>query len=346
MKAFTVTEIGHVELEDAPTPVVASPSDAVIRVTTTSICGSDLHLVHGALPSAPPYQLGHEYVGVVEAIGDAVTSLSVGDRVVGPAAPWCGTCANCRMGQIQACLRGGVFGSSPVFGGLSGAMSEQMRIPFADTVLSRIPDGVSDEQALLLGDVVPTGMTAVSHALAAPGGVLVVLGCGPVGLSAVVTAKLFGPAQVIAVDRVASRLSVAAELGATLTVDASTQDVAEVIMEATGGRGADGVVEAVGLPATIQQACDLVTVGGRIAVVGISAGAVELPMPQLLFKNVSLWTGLGHLGNIDTLLDLVARGVIDPTPMITDRTSLGDIETAFERFSDPANGVVKYAIEV
>lgn len=346
MKTLTVTEIGHVELEDAPVPTIASPSDAVVRVTMTSICGSDLHLVHGALPSAPPYPLGHEYVGVVEEVGDAVASLSVGDRVVGPAAPWCGSCERCRAGQIQACLRGGVFGSSSVFGGLSGAMSERMRIPFAETVLSRIPDEVSDEQALLLGDVVPTGMTAVSHALAAPGGVLVVLGCGPVGLSAIVTAKLYGPSQVIAVDRVAGRLAVAAKLGATLTIDASTEDVGAAVLAATGGRGAEGIVEAVGLPATIQQACDLVRVGGRIAVVGISAGATELPMPQLLFKNVSLWTGLGHLGTIDTLLDLVARGVIDPTPMITDRAHLDDIATAFERFSDPANGVVKYAITV
>ena len=346
MKSFTVTELDHVALQDAPDPVIAEPSDVVIRVTMTSICGSDLHLVHGALPSAPPYPLGHEYVGVVAEVGAAVTSLSVGDRVLGPAAPWCGSCARCRAGQIQACLRGGVFGSSSVFGGLSGAMSERMRVPFADVVLSRIPDVVSDEQALLLGDVVPTGMTAVSHALAAPGGVLVVLGCGPVGLSAIVTAKLFGPSQVIAVDRVASRLAVATQLGATLTVDASTQDVAAIVAEATGGRGADGVVEAVGLPATIQQACELVTVGGRVAVVGISAGGTELPMPQLLFKNVTLWTGLGHLGEMDTLLDLVARGVIDPTPMITDRTTLAEIGTAFERFSDPANGVVKYAITV
>lgn len=346
MKSFTVTEIGRVALEDAPAPTIITPSDALIRVTMTSICGSDLHLVHGALPSAPPYPLGHEYVGVVEEVGAGITSLAPGDRVVGPAAPWCGSCANCRAGQIQACLRGGVFGSSSVFGGLSGAMAQYMRIPFADTVLSRIPDAVTDEQALLLGDVVPTGMTAVSHALTAPGGVLVVLGCGPVGLSAVLTAALYGPAQVIAVDRVPARLAVAAKLGATLTVDASTEDVAEIVTAATGGRGADGVVEAVGLPATIQQACELASVGGRVAVVGISAGGTELPMPQLLFKNLTLWTGLGHLGGIDRLLELVARGVLDPTPMITDRAALADIEAAFERFSDPSNGVVKYAISV
>lgn len=346
MKSFTVAEIGRAELQDAAEPGILMPTDALIAVTTTSICGSDLHLLHGALPSAPPYGLGHEYVGVVQEVGAAVTGIAVGDRVVGPAAPWCGSCAHCRAGQIQACLRGGVFGSDPTFGALSGAMAERMRIPFADGVLSRIPDGVTDEQALLLGDVVPTGMTAVSHALAAPGGTLLVLGCGPVGLSAVVTAKLFGPAQVIAVDRIASRLAVAEALGATRVIDASSEDVSAVVREATGGRGVDGVVEAVGLPVTIQQACDLVAVGGRVAVVGISAGGTELPMPQLLFKNVTLWTGLGHLGGIGTLLDLVARGVIDPTPMITDRAPLADIESAFARFSDPSSGVVKYAISV
>jgi alcohol dehydrogenase len=346
MKALVLDEGGAVSLQQVPNPEVTDAGDAVVRVTQTSICGSDLHLMHGALPSKPPYVLGHEYVGVVTEVGAGVHGLAVGDRVVGPAAPWCGACAMCRNGQIQLCQRGGVFGSGPTFGGLGGAMAEFLRVPHADTVLSKIPDGVSDEQALLLGDVISTGMTGVRHALAGPGGVLVVIGCGPVGLSAVHTARLFAPAEIIAVDRVPGRLRVAEQLGATRTIDASSEDVAAIVGELTGGRGADGVVEAVGLPATIAQAVDLAGVGGRIAVVGITAGPVELPMPQMLFKNLTLWTGLGDLGHLDMLLDQVARGVLDPSPMITDRVGLDDLVGAIDRFSDPANGVVKYAVSV
>lgn len=346
MKALVLDEGGAISLQQVPDPEVADAGDAVVKVTSTSICGSDLHLMHGALPSKPPYVLGHEYVGVVTAVGAGVHGIAVGDRVVGPAAPWCGACAMCRRGQIQLCQRGGVFGSGPTFGGLGGAMAEFLLVPHADTVLSKIPDGVTDEQALLLGDVVSTGMTGVRHALAAPGGVLVVIGCGPVGLSAVHTARLFAPAEVIAVDRVPARLRVAEQLGATRTIDASTEDVAAIVGELTGGLGADGVVEAVGLPVTIAQAVDLAGVGGRIAVVGIAPGGVELPMPQMLFKNLTLWTGLGDLGHIDMLLDQVARGALDPSPMITDRVGLDDIVGAIDRFSDPANGVVKYAVSV
>lgn len=346
MKALVLDEGGAISLQQVPDPELADAGDAVIRVTSTSICGSDLHLMHGALPSKPPYVLGHEYVGVVTQVGAGVHGFAPGDRVVGPAAPWCGACAMCRRGQIQLCQRGGVFGSGPTFGGLGGAMAEFLRIPHADTVLSKIPDGVTDEQALLLGDVVSTGMTGVRHALAAPGGVLVVLGCGPVGLSAVHTARLFAAAEVIAVDRVPGRLRVAEQLGATRTIDASSEDVAAIVGELTGGLGADGVVEAVGLPVTIAQAVDLTGVGGRVAVVGIAPGSVELPMPQMLFKNLTLWTGLGDLGHIDVLLDQVARGTLDPSPMITDRVPLDDIVGAIGRFSDPANGVVKYAVSV
>jgi alcohol dehydrogenase len=346
MKALVLDEGGAVSLQQVPNPEVTDAGDAVVRVTQTSICGSDLHLMHGALPSKPPYVLGHEYVGVVTEVGAGVHGLAVGDRVVGPAAPWCGACAMCRNGQIQLCQRGGVFGSGPTFGGLGGAMAEFLRVPHADTVLSKIPQGVTDEQALLLGDVISTGMTGVRHALAGPGGVLVVIGCGPVGLSAVHTARLFAPAEIIAVDRVPGRLRVAEQLGATRTIDASSEDVAAIVGELTGGRGADGVVEAVGLPVTIAQAVDLAGVGGRIAVVGITAGPVELPMPQMLFKNLTLWTGLGDLGHLDMLLDQVARGVLDPSPMITDRVGLDDLVGAIDRFSDPANGVVKYAVSV
>jgi alcohol dehydrogenase len=343
MKALVLEEIGRIVRSTVPDPELQDDNDVILQITGTSICGSDLHLMHGALPSEPPYVLGHEYVGVVQEVGAAVRGVAVGDRVAGPAAPWCGGCTRCRTGNHQACLRGGVFGSGPTFGGLGGAMAELLRVPFAERVLTRIPDGVTDEQALLLGDVLPTGMTAVRHVLPEPGGTLVVIGCGPVGLSAIHTARLFGPAAVIAVDRIAGRLDLAAKLGATHVVDA-TDDVATVVAEVTGQQGATGVVEAVGSPATIGQAISLAGVGGRVAVVGIAPSGVELPLPEMLFKNVTLWTGLGDLSHMDTLMDLTRRGVIDPTPMFTHRAALDDITKAFETFSDPANGAVKYHV--
>lgn len=346
MKAFTLTEVGSVSLQDAPKPEIEAPTDAVVRVVLTSICGSDVHLAHGAIPSPPPFGLGHEAVGIVESVGAGVPGFAPGDRVLSPAAPWCGSCDNCRAGQAQACQRGGVFGAGPAFGSLNGAMAQFMRIPFADRVLSRIPDALTDEQALLLGDVVPTGMSAVTRALTHPGQVLVVIGCGPVGLSAVLTAKLFGPSQIIAIDRVAGRLEVARALGASLTIDASTEDAAAAVLAATGGRGADAVVEAVGLPTTIQQTIEFAGIGAHIAIVGVPAQAIELPMPEIFFKGLTLWSGLGDLTHLDRLIELVAQGVLDPTPMITDRATLDDIGRAFERFSDPSSGVVKYAISV
>jgi alcohol dehydrogenase len=346
MKAFVVEEIGRTALATVADPQVLASGDAVLRVTTTSICGSDLHLVHGALPSRPPYSLGHEYVGVVEEVGAAVTRFAVGDRVVGPAAPWCGACPRCRAGQIQAGMQGGVFGSGPTFGELGGAMAERIRVPFADTILTRVPDGVADELAVLVGDVLSTGMTGVRQAGISPGDVLLVIGCGPVGLSAVHTARLFGPSAVIAVDRVPGRLAAARALGATHTLDASTADVAARVAELTDGRGASGVVEAVGLPETISQAVDAVGVGGRVAVVGIPGGGVELPMPAMVFKNVTLWTGLGHLGAMDALMALLDSGVLDPSPMITHQATLDELPEAFAAFSDPANGVIKTHVRV
>lgn len=336
---------GSVRLIEAPDPEIQAPTDVIVQVSATTICGSDVHLVHGHLPTPWGFALGHEYVGRVVEVGAAVSQVKVGDRVVGPAAPWCGTCASCRAGQTQRCDRGGVLGSGDAWGGWGGAQAELIRVPWADRDLSIVPEPVTDAQALTVGDVLSTGWTAVSHAVTAPGATVLVLGCGPVGLSAVHTASLYGPRAVIAVDALPDRLEVARALGATHTL-AADGDVAAQVAELTSGRGAEAVVEAVGLQGTITLAGQVVAVGGRISVVGIPAGPIQLPFADLLFKNVSWWSGLGDLRHMDMLLAMIAQGRLDPTPMFTSQRPFDEIELAFADMANRAPGVVKTLVTV
>lgn len=340
MRHMYCDSVGSVHLVEADDPAIQAPTDVIVRVRATTVCGSDVHLVHGHLPTPWGFPLGHEYVGEVVAVGDAVTKVAVGDRVVGPAAPWCGACASCRRGQTQRCDHGGVLGSGAGWGGFGGTMAELLRVPFADMDLATVPDGVTDAQALTVGDVLSTGWAAVRQAVTDVGQVVLVLGCGPVGLSAVHTATLHAPRAIIAVDAQPDRLEVARTLGATHVLEAA-DDVAAAVAEISGGVGADAVIEAVGLPATIGVACDAVATGGRVAVVGIPAEPVPLPFAQLLFKNVTVWTGLGDLSRMDALLALIAEGRLDPTPMFTTTRPFAEIEQAFADMEQRTPGVIK-----
>ncbi|MBU4336430.1 MAG: alcohol dehydrogenase catalytic domain-containing protein, partial [Actinobacteria bacterium] len=317
-------------------------------VRATTVCGSDAHLIAGHLGPVPPegFPLGHELVGDVVEVGSAVLNLSPGDHVAVPAAPWCGTCARCRAGQIQACLRGGIFGAGPAFGGLGGAQAELVRVPWADTCLSVIPEGVSDAQALTVGDILSTGWTAVREAVSAPGQTLLVFGAGPVGLSAVHTARLHGVARVIAVDTVADRLTLARTLGADHVIDPSSHDVAAVVASLTDGRGAQAVVDAAGVPATIGSWGPVAAVGARVAMVGMPAGPVEMVLGALQMKNISLWTGLGDLGHMDMLLAMIAAGRLDPAPIFTETVPFDGIVTAIGEFIARKPGLVKQLVTV
>jgi len=346
MRAVVVNEVDHYQLTETADPALVAPTDIVVRVTATTVCGSDLHLIAGHLPTPWGFELGHEFVGVVEQAGAAVRNLAVGDRVVAPAAPWCGTCQTCRAGQIQRCERGGIFGSGAAFGGLGGAQAERVRVPWADACVSVIPDGVSDAQALTVGDVLSTGWTGVREAVSAPGQTLVVFGAGPVGLSAIHTAALFGPRRVIAVDAIPDRLELALRLGADVTVDARDGDVVEAVRALTGGRGAEAVVDAAGVPATIGAWAGVAAIGGRVAMLGIPAGPVELPLGALQMQNVSIWTGLGDLGHMDMLLGMIAAGRLDPAPMFTETVAFDAIETAIADVAARKPGLVKPLVTV
>lgn len=348
MRAVVVSAIDTYSLTQVPDPAIQAPTDVIVRVRVTTVCGSDAHLIAGHMGPVPPegFPLGHELVGEVVETGSAVLNVARGDRVAVPAAPWCGTCAACRAGQIQRCVRGGIFGAGPAFGGLGGAQAELLRIPWADSCLSVVPDAVTDAQALTVGDILSTGWTAVQQSVTAPGQTLVVFGAGPVGLSAVHTARLHGVRQVVAVDTVPDRLELARAMGADHVVDPTAVDVAAAVADVTSGRGAEAIVDAAGVPGTIGAWFDVAAVGARVGMVGIPAGPVPLALGALQMKNVSLWTGLGDLGHMDALLAMIAAGRLDPSPMFTATVPFDGIESAIADFVARKPGLVKQLVTV
>jgi alcohol dehydrogenase len=341
---------GEIGLEEMAEPVIRDPDDVIVRVTLAGICGSDLHVLHGLMPQMEAGSvIGHEFVGVVHEVGPAVERLEPGDRVVGPAAVWCGRCRACVKGAPWACEKGAIFGNGPLFGDLQGAQADYVRVPFGDTVLQLIPDGLADERVIFAGDVLPTAYSAVVGLV--PGGrgvragdTVVVFGAGPVGLCAVASAALFEPARIVAVDVEGYRLQLAARLGADVLVDASQEDVRTRIREVTEGWGADYVIEAVGRKETLGNAVAVAAPGGAVSVVGVFQQPTPLNLPRMLAKNVSLSVGMGDLGNIGCLVDFIAEGRLDLAPMITHRLSLSEAARAYEIFEKRTDGAVKVVL--
>jgi len=347
VKALVYQGPRDIRLEDVPKPGVRDPEDVVVRVTLSSICGSDLHVLHGEMPGMEPGTVvGHEFTGVVEEVGAAVTEVVPGDRVLGPAAVWCGRCRACRRGLGMVCERRGILGCGSRFGNLAGAQAEFVRVPFANGTLEKIPPSLSDEQSIFAGDILPTAYSAAEGI--APGGrrirtgdTVAVFGAGPVGLCAVACAKLFGPARVIAVDLEDDRLELASRLGADRTINASREDPKAIIRELTEGWGADFLIEAAGSPRTLATSLSVVAPGGTVSAVGVSQKPVEIPFPRLLNKNVSIQMGLGNLGHMGMLLGLIEAGRLDLTPLITHRLPLTEGVRAYEIFEQRLDGAVK-----
>jgi alcohol dehydrogenase len=338
-------------VEQVPKPELRRPGDALVRVSTSSICGSDLHILHGTMPGVEPGTVvGHEFTGVVEEVSPGVVGFHPGDRVVGPAAVWCGECRACRGGLPMACEHAAIFGCGTLFGDLPGAQAEYVRVPFADVGLLKIPDDLRDDQAIFVGDILPTAYTSIVGITPGargvrPGDTVVVIGAGPVGLCAVACARLFDPARVIAVDVEAYRLELAARLGADVVVDASREDAREVVAELTGGWGAEHVVEAVGRPETLKTALMVVAPGGSVSVVGVSQRTAEVPLHRLVARNVSLSVGMGNLGHMPELLRLVHEGALDLTPIVTHRLPLTQGPRGYEIFEKKLEGAVKVLLE-
>jgi alcohol dehydrogenase len=341
MKAAVYHGPGRPSWEEVPDPVVTQPTDAVVRVDAVTICGTDLHILKGDVPTVDDGRiLGHEAVGTVIAVGSSVSRRRVGDRVLVSCISSCGSCRFCREGRYGQCLGGGgwILGHR-----IDGTQAEYVRVPFADTSTYSIPEGVSDEQMLMLADIGPTGYeVGVLNGRVEPGDVVVVVGAGPVGLSAIMGARLFSPMHIVAVDRDESRLLAAKRLGADITTTGSIDEVKSVVDGLTDGLGADVAIEAVGVPGTFELCAALVRPGGRVANVGVHGAPATLHLEDLWIRDVTITTGLVDTYSMPTLIKLVRGGRLDMAPLVTHRFGLSELDQAYEVFADAArSGALK-----
>ena len=331
MRALASFGPEDVRLIDAPDPVIDVPTDALVRVTTTALCGADLFPYHGYVPGfLAGTILGHEFVGVVESVGSAVGAVKVGDRVVSNSTISCGSCTACRAGRSSQCPDRALFGYSGVYQQLHGGQAEMVRVPGADRTLKVIPDGVTDEQAVFVADMLPTGYSGVRRADVTQGDVVVVVGCGTVGLMSILFATRVAR-TVIAVDGIAERRALAARCGA---VAVSPDDAAAVIAEVTDGLGADSVIEAAGSPGALTAAIGFARGQGTISVIGAHFEPdYPLNLGLMFERELSLRVTWGHgFNDRDRILAMLASGTLDPTPAITHRFALADAAEAYRIF--------------
>ncbi len=334
MRAVVFDDVGRVRVADVPDPTVEEPDDAVVRVTRTAICGSDLHFLHGKTPIDAGGVMGHEAVGVVESVGSGVTRFAVGDRVVVAFNIACGACWFCARGETQLCEDFRNLGAGAFGGGLAGAQASLLRVPVADVNLLAIPDDVEDERALFVGDVLTTGLYAASIAGIGPEDTVAVLGCGPVGFFCIQAARALGASRVFGIDREPTRLALAASVGAA-TVDARERHPATALAEATGGRGADVVLEAVGTPEAFEDAIGTVRRGGRVVVVGVYAGeTIEVQLGVYWARALTLrFAGICPVHAWwERAMAEVRAGTIDPLPLISHRLPLEDASEGYAIF--------------
>jgi alcohol dehydrogenase len=318
--------------EDVPRPELAADTDAIVRVDATTICGTDLHILKGDVPAMVDGRIiGHEAVGTVDAIGGAVKNLKVGDRVLVSCVSACGACRFCREGRYGQCLGGGgwILGNE-----IDGTQAEYVRVPFADNSTYPVPAGVSDDELLMLSDILPTAYeVGVLNGQVRPGDVVAVVGAGPIGLSAITAARLFSPSLVVAIDLAATRLDAAKVFGADVVVNNGEQDPIAAVRDLTGGLGADVVIEAVGVPATFELAVDLVRPVGRVANIGVHGKPVTLHLERLWSRDVTMTTGLVDTSSIPTLLKLIASHQIDAERFVTHRFGFDDFIEAYDVFA-------------
>jgi 2-desacetyl-2-hydroxyethyl bacteriochlorophyllide A dehydrogenase len=332
VQAVTFQAPGEVRVEERPEPELLAHDDAVVRVEATGVCGSDLHIYRGRVVIEAGFTLGHEFVGTVTAAGNAVTEVSEGDRVLGCFCSACGSCFFCRRGDFHECEEGRVFGHGRALGSLQGAQAEQVLVPHANLTLRRVPGAMSDDVALFAGDVMGTGWHAVDQAGIRPGECAAVIGLGPVGLCAVQAARAAGAAKVIAVDTVEDRLRMAEIFGAE-PVHLTEEDPRGAVKRATGGRGADAAIDAVGHADALELAARLTRKAGTISAIGVYTERIEVHMGIVWIKGLTLKTGHANvIGHVDRVLTMMAAGVLNPSPLVTHRMALGEAEDAYAAF--------------
>jgi alcohol dehydrogenase len=335
MKALVYQGPSKKAVEDRPMPKITAPTDAVVRITKTTICGTDLHILKGDVPTCKPGRiLGHEGVGVVEDVGVGVTTFHPGDRVLISCISSCGRCEYCRKGMYSHCTTGGwILGNE-----IDGTQAEYVRIPHADTSLYRVPEGAEEDALVMLSDILPTGFECgVLNGKVKPGDTVVIVGSGPIGLAALLTAQFYSPAEIIMVDLDDNRLEVAKRFGATATVNSGDGKAVEKIMTMTGGRGVDTAIEAVGVPATFVVCEDIVAPGGTIANVGVHGVKADLHLERLWSHNITITTRLVDTVTTPMLLKTVQSSKIDPKCLITHRFKMQNILDAYDTFGNAAS---------
>jgi alcohol dehydrogenase len=344
MRAMVYEGPGQCGLAEVPDPQITDDGDVIVRVEATTICGTDLNILAGDVPAVRPGRvLGHEAVGTVEDVGSAVHTMSPGDRVLVPCISVCGSCRYCREAHYGQCLGGGgwVLGHT-----IDGTQADFVRVPFADASIYRLPSGVSDEGALMLADVLPTGYeVGVLKARVGPGDVVAVVGTGPVGLAAIMGARLFSPSHVVAIDHADARLDAAKQFGADIVVNNETSDPLPIVRALTERLGADVAIEAVGQPETFELAVNLARPGARIANIGVHGRPAALHLEDQWIRDITVTTGLVDTYSTPTLLRLVASGQLDAAKLVTHRFSFDDFDEAYEVFSHAGDtGAIKVVL--
>jgi alcohol dehydrogenase len=345
MKALVYHGPGQRGWDTVPDPSIVDPTDAIVRIDTSTICGTDLHILKGDVPETTPGTvLGHEAVGTVEAVGAGVSTVSPGDRVLMSCVSSCGRCRYCKEGRYGQCLGGGGW----IFGHLiDGLQAEYARVPFADNSVYKVPAQLSDEQVLFLTDILPTSFeVGVLNGMVGPGDVVAIVGAGPIGLAAILTARLYTPGRIVAIDLADGRLESARRFGADTTINNSSEDPVAAVMELTDGLGADVAFEAVGAPQTFELATELIRAGGRVANIGVHGQAATLHLERLWIRDVTITTGLVDTYSIPQLMRLIVSGRLDPSLFATHRFALEDTMDAYDTFADATNsGALKVVLQ-
>ncbi len=335
MKALVYQGPGRKALEERPVPEIRSATDAIVKIVKTTICGTDLHILKGDVPTCAPGRiLSHEGTGVVVEVGKGVTTFQNGDRVLISCITACGRCEYCRRGMYSHCTTGGwILGNM-----IDGTQAEYVRIPHADTSLYRLPEDLDEDALVMLSDILPTGFECgVLNGKVSPGSSVAIVGAGPIGLAALLTAQFYSPADIIMIDLDANRLDVAKRFGATATVNASASDAVAAVMKITGNRGVDTAIEAVGVPASFITCENIIAPGGTIANIGVHGIKVDLHLERLWSQNISITTRLVDTVTTPMLLKTVASGKLDPKKLITHRFKLDHILDAYETFGKAAS---------
>jgi alcohol dehydrogenase len=332
MRALVYHGPGNKAWEEVPKPQLQADTDAIVKVDAVTICGTDLHILKGDVPEVTDGRiLGHEAVGTVEEVGSAVRNVKPGDKVLVSCITSCGACRFCREGRYGQCLGGGGW----ILGHLiDGTQAEYVRVPFADHSTHKAPAGISDEALLMMADILPTSFeVGILNGDVAPGDTVVIVGAGPIGLAAIMAARLYSPSHVVAVDLADARLEAAKQFGADVIINSGTEDAAAVVRELTDGLGADVAIEAVGVPQTFELCAELVRPGGRVANIGVHGSPATLHLERLWIRDVTITTGLVDTYSTPRLLRLATSHHLDPGRFVTHHFGMDEFIDAYDVFA-------------